>query len=364
MSGYPFHRFSGSHREVGRQHGEQCRDLIARHYELAVERLGAQTGIASEAAASRALEYRAHVQRHAGFLDEEIRGIAAGAKLSLGQAYLLQLRAELNQTQGDQVDDECTTFAALSTATADGAPLAGQNADLPSIYRELGVVLHIAADDRPEVLMLTPAGQVSYIGINSCGLGVFGNFLTCDGWRMGFPRYLLTRLALAHGSIAEALATLEGVPRASSRNLMMVDTSDTAKDLETTPLHAAALEPEDGLLAHSNHYLAPALAGEERAEPIRLENSRTRLERIRLLLDRRRGELDARAVAELFRDRADFPHALCVRPGDREGIDTITFASVIAEPSKGRIWVSSGPPCESDYRCFSFAGGDGREERL
>ena len=361
---YPFHRFSGSHLEVGRQYGEHCRDLITRHYGLAVERLAAQTGLATDAALERALEYRAHVQRHARFLDDEIQGLAAGAGLSLGQAYLLQLRAELNQARGDQVDDECTTFAALSEATLDGEPLAGQNADLPSIYRELGVVVHVAAGDLPEVLMLTPAGQISYIGINDRGVGVFGNFLTCDGWRVGFPRYLLTRLVLAHDSIGEALATLEDVPRASSRNLLMVDASDWAADLETTPTRASVLEPEDGLLVHSNHYVAVDLVGEERAEPERLENSRTRADRIRQLLAARRGELDARSMAEVFRDRATLPHALCVLPEDREGIDTITFASVIAEPSKGRVWVSSGPPSESDYRGFSFADGEDREARL
>jgi len=361
---YPFHRFSGSHFEVGRQYGEECRELIARHYGLAIERLAAQTSLAPDDALDRALAYRGHVQRHARFLDEEIQGLAEGAGLSLGQAYLLQLRAELNQARGDQVDDECTTFAALSPATLDGAPLAGQNADLPSIYRELGVVVHIAAGDRPEVIMLTPAGQISYVGINDRGLAVFGNFLTCDGWRVGFPRYLLTRLVLAQGSIGQALAALEGVPRASSRNLMMVDAGDRAADLETTPTQASVLEPEDGLLVHSNHYLADDLTGEERAEPARLENSRTRLDRIRVLLAGRRGELDAGSVADVFRDRATLPHAICVLPEDREGVDTITFASVVAEPGKGRVWVCSGPPSENDYRCFSFAGGEDGAARL
>ena len=361
---YPFHRFSGSHLEIGRQHGEECRDLIARHYDLAIERLAAQSGLATDRALDRALDHRGHVQRHAPYLDQEIVGLADGARLSLGQAYALQLRAELNRTYGEQADDECTTFAALSTATADGEPLAGQNADLPSRYRELGVVVQIAADDRPEVLMLTPAGQVSYIGINDRGLGVFGNFLACDGWRLGFPRYLLTRLLLAHGSLPDALAAFQGVPRASSRNLMVVGGSDRAVDIETTPTRAAMLAPEDGLLAHANHYVADDLAGEERAEPARLENSQVRLERIRQLLAERHGKLDARSMAEVFRDRETLPHALSVLPEDGAGSDTITFGSVIAEPRKGRMWVSSGPPSESEYRCFSFAGGQEVQARL
>ncbi|MEJ7757322.1 MAG: C45 family autoproteolytic acyltransferase/hydrolase [Nocardioidaceae bacterium] len=137
-------------------------------------------------------------------------------------------RAELHQHDYATADGpaECTTFAVLPIAAADGTPLVGQNADLPALYSQLGVVIHVVPDDGPAVLMLTPAGQVSYIGINDRGLGVFGNFLSCDGWRVGFPRYLLTRPALLHDTVRGAVAAVRNVPRASSRNLIMLDANN------------------------------------------------------------------------------------------------------------------------------------------
>src|SRR5262249_18226398 len=226
-------------------------------------RLGTQRGLTEADVLAVTLRYRDYVTAHARFLDEEIQGMAEGARIPLAEAYLLQLRAEVAAPAtappaplpllagAADGGDECTGFAILAEATSDGVPLVGQNADLPAFYSEVSVVLEIVPDDAPAVLMLTPAGQVSYLGINAHGLGVFANFLTCDGWRIGYPRYLLSRLALTWETVEEAIALVRSVPRASSRNLLMLDARGTAADLETTPTRDARLDPENGLLAHA-----------------------------------------------------------------------------------------------------------------
>src|SRR5262249_8256351 len=157
---------------------------------------------------SAAMGYRPYVQAYASFLDEEIVGVAEGAGLSLEEAYLLQLRAEAaTPTMAGPAPllagphdgpDECTTLVPLRDSAAGGTTIVGHNADLPSFYRDVGVLLEIVPDDAPAMLMLTPAGQVSYIGMNDRGLSVTANYLTCDGWRVGFPRYLLSRIALQY----------------------------------------------------------------------------------------------------------------------------------------------------------------------
>src|SRR5436190_4091124 len=91
----PFYRLSGTHREIGRQFGEACVDLIRRHRDLAMARLGTTRGITPEQALASAMHYRAYVEAYAPFLDEEVQGVAEGARIPLAEAYLLQLRAEL-----------------------------------------------------------------------------------------------------------------------------------------------------------------------------------------------------------------------------------------------------------------------------
>jgi isopenicillin-N N-acyltransferase like protein len=350
---FPFYRFAGTHREIGEQIGESCADLIRRHLDKALTRLDSRSGISRDDALARAMNYRPFVLKYTPFFDEEIQGLAAGVGLSLREAYLLQLRAEVatpvSPSQSAESNDECTSFAVLSEATSDGVPLVGQNADLPAFYGEIAIVAEIVPDDAPAVLMLMPAGQVSYIGINDRGMGVFANFVTCDGWRHGLPRYMLSRLALTQSTVDDGIAAVRGVSRASSRNLMLLDAYGTAADLETTPEHDARLDPADGLLAHSNHYVAEPLQHEERSKPKNVANSRERLRRMNELLVEHRGLLNAEVMKIILRDRACFPDALCRMPGDDGDSDTITFASVIAEPTERRMWVAVGPPNEHEY---------------
>jgi isopenicillin-N N-acyltransferase like protein len=360
MSGaqsFPFYRFTGTHREIGRQFGEACRDLIIQHRDKALNRLREKNNISPERARSAAAEYRNTVVEHAPFFDEEVQGLAEGAGIDLSDAWLLQLRAELGvTTPPDLIDgnDECTSFAVLPEASRTGEPLIGQNADLPAFYRDIAVVVELVPDDQPTVLMLTPAGQMSYIGINDRGMGVFANFVTCDGWRVGFPRYFLSRLALTHERVDDAIDAIRSVPRASSRNLIMLDAHGTAADLETTPTRDVRIAPRNGLLAHANHYVTEELAAEERSQGYQLRNSQARQQRMEALLHRYHGQIDVTRMRTILRDREAVPDSICRADGDREGSDIITFASVIAEPAQKSLWVAIGPPHDNAYRKYEI----------
>jgi len=359
---FPFYRFSGTYRQIGQQFGEACSELIIKHRDYAMDRLNSRYQMTAEKLESAVMKYRPYVQKYAEFLDEEVQGVAEGAGISIAEAYLLQVRAEINHDA--KANNECTTFAILAEATSNGIPLIGQNCDLPAFYSELGVVVECVPDRGPATLMLTPAGQISYVGINQRGLGAFANFLTCDGWRAGLPRYMLSRLALSKDTVGEAVELIRQVERASSRNLILLDKYGGAVDFENTPTRDALIFPENGLLAHSNHYTAESLQAEERLRGVELENSRIRLERMLSLLKEHHGKLNTTVMQDILRDRETFPHCLCQvigdervqSPGDK-GADIITFASVIAEPGEGNLWVALGPPNQYEYKRYTFSQG-------
>lgn len=355
---FPFYRFEGTHREVGRQYGEVCRDLIHRHRDLALARLGEQLDIAPDDALARTLWYRPWVQRYAPFFDDEISGMAEGSGISLAEAWLLQLRAEVaiitERGLAAEPGDECTSFAVQPEATADGVGMVGQNADLPPFYREIGVVAEMVFDDMPSILMLLPAGQVSYLGINDRGMGVGANFLTCDGWRTGFPRYLFSRLSLTHQTVDDAIAAISRLHRASSRNLIMLDGQGRAADLETTPAGVGRIDPRNGLLAHANHFSSPGMMHEERAKLANLANSRQREATMWRLLEERHGTLDTAAMQEILRDRASGIDCLSRHADDYPEWDTMTFASLIARPAEGRMLIAPGPPDQHEYTDYAF----------
>lgn len=361
---FPYFEFSGTNRQIGRQHGQQAGEIVHRHLEMALGKLAARD-VDHALARERAGLYIPHIERHSAHLAEELAGLAEGAEISPEDAYILQLRAELAVNPGVEMDSvdaalarealahECTTFAISGDLTADGVPIAGQNADLPSGTLDLGIVIKIVPNDRPALLMLTPAGQISYIGINDRGLAVFANFLNTDGWRPGFPRYLFSRTVLEHDSIDSALTRLATLPRASSRNVLIMDGGGQAIDLELSVERQGRLEPKDGVLAHSNHFVDQEMHDEERAEGDRHQNSCTRLDRMVELIEGERGAITPEITMRFFRDRANVPDAICRHPGDGPG-DYITFASVIARPSEGEIYVAPGPPDQHEYVRYAF----------
>lgn len=348
---FPFYSFRGSHREIGRQYGKACETLIRRHLELVENRMKDRAGADKGKIEAVVMQFRAFVRQYASYFDEEIAGLSEGAGITLAEAYTLQLRAELNRQLS--AGNECTTYAVRRDKTANDVGLIGQDADLPAFYAEIGVVTEIIPDDAPAILQFTPAGQISYIGMNNQGMTCFGNFLSCDGWKVGFPRYLLSRLALTHTSVSDALAHLKTIERASSRNLIMMDGEGNMADFETTADRYAILCDEDGLLCHSNHYLSEELLSEERHTVRGLANSRARYARMHQLLAENAGSLDADKMETILRDRTgEFP--ICRMLGD-EASDTITAASVIAMPALGKMRVAIGPPNLYEYRTYQFS---------
>jgi Acyl-coenzyme A:6-aminopenicillanic acid acyl-transferase len=252
---------------------------------------------------------------------------------------------------------ECTTFAISASGAVEQAPLAGQNADLPSFYSELCVVVEIATPDSPAVLMLTPAGQVSYIGMNASGLCVFANYLVCGGWRHGFPRYCLSRLALTQDTVGKAEQLLLPVERASSRNLLMIDAWGEILDLEFAVQRHGRLTSTDGRFIHANHFISPDMLAEERASSAELTNSKQRLTRLQQLINGEFGNLGFNKLQSFLRDRGTYPDPICIEPGDPGQADEMTVASLIADPAHRCLWAAVGPPSKNPYKCYSFTTG-------
>jgi isopenicillin-N N-acyltransferase-like protein len=356
---FPFYRFSGSHYQIGQQYGSTCGELILKNLDLSINRLLAHTGVTRKQILAATLKYQPFLLRYAPFLDEEIRGLSSSTGLSLEEIYFLQLRAEIqdlfHNTQANNPRLECTSFAISGLGTANNVSLAGQNVDLPSFYADICIVVEIAAEDYPAVLMLTPAGQVSSIGMNRSSLCAFANYLVCDGWRDGFPRYCLTRLALIQDNVSAAEDLLLKVERASSRNILLMDSKDEILDLEFSVQRHGRLTSQNGRLIHSNHFISPDTRTEERSSPGELQNSRTRLTRLQNLIDSEFGAIDINRIQSFLRDRATYPHPVCVEPGDPGQGDEMTVASVIAAPACEQLWVAVGPPSQYSYRCYTFS---------
>lgn len=346
MSQFPHHRLQGTPREVGRQHGEALRSMIRAHLELIYTQGAQRSNLAPETGRRWALAFGPMIGEAAPHFLEEIEGVAEGAGIERAEALLLQVRQEVaHVARFGAVDLECTSFAVSGPYTRTGTTFAGQNADLAGGIEAFSAVLTFAVTGKPAVMMLVPAGQISYLGISSEGLSADANFLRSAGWRTGFPRYLLTRLAIEQPTLKAAVDAALTPRRASSRNLLLADRTGAMVDIETTA-QEHGLAWGNGCLVHANHHVLPGMAGHETATAEERHNSGCRQDRIAALMEEHRGRIDATVLKTVLRDHANRPHSICAHPGERV---SYSFASIVSDLEAGAMEVAVGPPCEHDY---------------
>jgi len=346
MSRFQHHRLRGTPREVGRQHGEALRSMIRAHLELIYTQGAQRSNLVPETARRWALAFGPMIGDAAPHFLEEIEGVAEGADIEQSEALLLQVRQEVaHVARFGAVDLECTSFAVSGPYTRAGTTFAGQNADLAGGIEAFSAVVTFAVTGKPAVMMLVPAGQISYLGISSEGLSADANFLRSAGWRTGFPRYLLTRFAIEQPTLKAAVDAALTPRRASSRNLLLADRTGAMVDIETTA-QEHGLAWGDGCLVHANHHVLPGMAGHETATAEELHNSGRRQDRIAALMEEHRGRIDATVLKTVLRDHANRPHSICAHPGERV---SYSFASIVSDLEAGAMEVAVGPPCEHDY---------------
>jgi isopenicillin-N N-acyltransferase-like protein len=318
---YPFLEARGTHRELGRRHGEQCRDRLHGFLDY----LGHALRLSREQLRARALRFLA-----------------------------VQVRGELGQVQAEG----CTTFVIASRGTASGKVLIGQNSDVEPELEEFAYVLRLEPEGKPAVMMWTFGGQIGYHGLNAHGVAHFANSLGGGpAWRFALPHYPVKRLMLEQADLAGVLDVLGRAPVCSSGNYVLCDGAGRIADVELTPAGFALLEDEGaGFLVHSNHFVCGPYACPATDEAS-VPDSFPRLTRMRDLVASRFGRLTVADLKEFLADHAGHPTSICRHPHDGPDHPSVsargrTTASLIAEPAAGRLHVARGNPCRASYATY------------
>ena len=343
----------GTHRELGRQHGEQCRDRLLGFLDY----LGSTLKLASAEIESRATRFRPLFEQHCPHLVDEIRGLAEGAAVRFEQALAVQIRGELGQVERGG----CTTFVIAARGTAAGNILIGQNCDMDPEMEQFGYVLRLEPHGKPSMILWTFGGQIGYHGINSAGIGHFANALGGGpAWRFGLPHYPIKRMMLELRSLSGVFELLRRSPVCSSGNYVLCDGDGRIADVELTPEGFEVIEDGgDGFITHTNHYLCGAHACPANYEQS-VGDSFPRLDRIRELVSSKFGSITVDDLRGFLADHSGFPTGICRHPHD--GPDHVsvsargrTVASLIAEPATGRFHVCRGNPCESTFATYQLS---------
>lgn len=329
---------SGAPRQLGFQYGRAVRPLAHEVLEMRMDWC-TKSATRSEVL-SRALEYAPFVEAHAPELLQEVEGLAIGAQLQFDEALFLQVASELDRA----VDEGCS---AIGSGLPEAGPLVAQNWDTDAGYLGKEVVVYLAPEGRPPLMMFAPAGVIGYIGLNAHGVGHANNTVYFTSRERGLTGYFITRKLLGFATVREGLDWLRDVPVGSVASYMLGDASGAIVDIE---LSGGSFREIDGSLqVHTNHYLRAPLPADSGAVQTMLmkPDSLDRLGRLEELVERG----DEEEVLLALKDHDGYPRSVCRHEGAG---GTVTTASIVLRLARREMLVCAGNPCTHPYQLFSL----------
>src|SRR5713101_7626023 len=266
----------GSPYEMGLEHGRKMRDAIHDNLRTYFRRFKNETELSRTKALKRAEQYLPVIKKADSAYHKAMIGVADGAEVDLLEIAALNVRYELMYSQFSKIGVKpvprtygCTAFAAEPVAVRNGHVLMGQNWDwIPEVK---GVFLKMSFPDGISVACFTEAGVVGgKIGLNSKGLGLLINGLVSsqdDSSRLSSPFHVRCWKVLRSDSIRKARSVLTRGERSCSANFILGQQVDqgrgTVVDIECAPTAECALYPQNGVIAHTNHFSNPSELGVE-----------------------------------------------------------------------------------------------------
>jgi isopenicillin-N N-acyltransferase like protein len=361
---FPLVELSGGPRERGQQYGRQARDRIRRSIQL----YGGAAIAGADASEIRRLAttFLPQIERFDPLYLEEMRGIAEGADVELADVALVNARTEiLRMTKPapkvapvDKDPDGCTGAILMPEVTQHGRLLHGQNWDWREECAETGVVLRIRRDDGPDILTFTEAGGLARSGMNSAGIAVTGNYLSCDRdyTQKGVPLSLVRRKLLETEHLALALRTVYCTPKSASNNLMVSHAGGFALNIECVPDESFLIYPQDGMLVHANHFQSAVALGKLKDTGINTTpDSLYRDFRVRQLLAGERGKLTLNSLRDAFFDEYQKPWSVCRPPRlTVENNMSATVAMVLMDPARGHLEIAPLPAINRRFATYTL----------
>lgn len=334
---------------LGEEYGLQCLEQIRGCLEETQDLLARKLGIAPKLLVQKAVNYfQPYIQRFTPNLWEEIRGIAAATDTKVEQILFLQTINEF--LYGSLL--EGTAISVSNRSSPHPSSLIGLNLDFDSWSEKYLVLREINyPNSSSSILMLALAGTLGWAGINAHSLTAFSTGLESAGVQKGLPASILVRWALEQNQLSEMVKIITESPRSSPRNFLLGSIS-TCLSLETTISQTALLYPSsEGILIHTNHFLAPKFQ-EIDTGIVKWPESLERFQRLQHLVSQHQS-FTPEDLQTILADHVHFPKGVCRHDaGTKRPFKTI--ASLIAIPSQSALQICQGNPCTGKYFTYSL----------
>ena len=356
-------RFSGTTYEQGLAHGETLRESIEKNIDIYLTRFDREAGICKQDLLVNAGIYMNKLRGQSPEYVSAMNGIAESSNREILEIAMLNLRYELlyyalGKIYMDESVDGCTSFALLPEASQNNHVVMGQNWDwIP----DMDCVLVTSTDrDGLRRTSFTEAGIFAgKPGMNSEGVGLAVNGMcsTSDNWaRFHKPFHLRCYEILRSRTMDDALDVLTDSPRSCTGNFIIGGAPHGAVDIELAPDSLRSIDPDNGVLVHTNHFRNPNKIDATEPPNPRRHLSEFRQVHMERLLDEQK-PLDVKSIQEILGDHENHPQSLCRHRDNMipESQHIITKTSMIMDLEDQKIWLSFGQPCKNDFKMYDVS---------
>ncbi|KAK0124800.1 hypothetical protein ONS96_008681 [Cadophora gregata f. sp. sojae] len=329
---------TGTPHSIGLQHGKAASLEISRSIAFYASLFQKISKLDWSAVTQLALKYQPYLSANWPQYNSEMEGVAQGAGVKYKDILALNVRTEI---AFGAFSDGCT---ALSWK-GDGGSVLAQNWDWNNEQLPNMICLKIQKEDGLNIQMITEAGIIGKIGLNSKGVGCTLNALKAKGVSFtSLPCHLALRTVMESSSRQDAISRLEAAGVASACHILVADATG-GTGLECTSDDIVRLEMNaDGIVTHTNHMIVKHKGSVVEA-PDWLVDTRFRLERIGELLDgvKRKGVSVEAVEGMLMDEQMGCGASICRKETDVEG-SLATLFSIVMDLEARTAKVSMGRP--------------------
>jgi isopenicillin-N N-acyltransferase-like protein len=189
------------------------------------------------------------------------------------------------------------------------------------------IQLTIAQAGKPTIKMITEAGLIGKIGLNSAGVGVCLNAIKAKGMNpQRIPCHLGLRMVLDSWSREEAVEKLAAHGVASSCHMLVADaTGGVGLEWSSKDLRKIEMNVAEGVV-----------------DTVWLKDSLVRVVRVEELCKRLGESPSHDEVADVFKDEKGLPTSIC--RNERDGSATGTLFNIVMDLEKKGATVTLGRP--------------------
>lgn len=298
----------------------------------------------------------------------EIFGVSNSASEEfdyIGSNYQRMLNYHAAHDIGHALQDKnmvvgCTSFAVWNTDAEDSILTIGRNFDfyVGDDFAKDKIVCFYNPDSGHKFMTVTWAGFTGGVsGMNMQGLTV-----TINAAKSQPPLASATPISLVAREILQYAATIDEAFAIAKKRQTFVSESiliGSAKDnraalIEKSPAKTELFTPDRSRLICTNHFQSPEFAADELNQKQMKESASVyRYQRMQQLLNES-PEMDIQEAADILRDRFGIDDADIGLGNEKAVNQLLAHHSVIFQPAKKLVWVSTAPFQLGDYVCYNL----------